>query len=489
MNSAAEQHKSIELIPGELERVTRIGPRLGENLETRMIKFLKKNADMFTWNPSNYKGINPEVIVHKLNIDPMARLVKQKKRSFELKEIESLRKSWCPGAQKADHLKNEYQWNRTRATSRATSIGGLIRSQHYYCQIKALTDSSLGGRPSSLRTPMEVYVDDMLVKSKTESDHLAHLEQAFKVMRAYGMKMNLAKCTFGVQRGRFLGYMVSERGIKSNLEKIEAIMQLKSPKTLKDVQKLTDKKFKWTEECEQALMGLKQYLTSPPLLTKLKSSEPLYWYLAVSEETMSSVLVREEGKTQSLVYYVSKVLQGVEKRYAQIEKLALALIVTARKLRSYFQSHKITVFTNHPLRHIIARPNASGRLIKWVVEIGEHDIEYQNRTTINAQILADFIAEFAYEQVLERQGSWLLHVDGSSNANNGGAGVLLQGPDGIELEVAARLSFATTNNKAEYEILVLGLEFAEQAGAKGLDVYIDSQLVAMQDEGSYETRE
>ncbi|KAL0309382.1 UNVERIFIED_CONTAM: hypothetical protein Sradi_5880500 [Sesamum radiatum] len=93
------------------------------------------------------------------------------------------------------------------------------------------------------------------------------------------------------------------------------------------------------------------------------------------------------------------------------------------------------------------------------------------------------------KDVQKLTGSWLLHVDGSSNANNGGAGVLIQGPDGIELEVAARLSFATTNNKAEYETLVLGLELAEQAGAKELNVYIDSQLVAMQIEGSYETRE
>ncbi|KAL0328148.1 UNVERIFIED_CONTAM: Retrovirus-related Pol polyprotein from transposon gypsy [Sesamum calycinum] len=90
-------------------------------------------------------------------------------------------------------------------------------------------------------TSMQVYADDMLVKSKKESDHLAHLKQAFEVMRAYGMKLNPTKCMLEVRGGRFLGYMVSERGIETNPKNIKVIMQLKSPRTRKDVQKLTGK--------------------------------------------------------------------------------------------------------------------------------------------------------------------------------------------------------------------------------------------------------
>ncbi|KAL0445859.1 UNVERIFIED_CONTAM: hypothetical protein Slati_1713800 [Sesamum latifolium] len=160
-------------------------------------------------------------------------------------------------------------------------------------------------------------------------------------------------------------------------------------------------------------------------------------------------------------------LQGAEKRYTQIEKLALALVVSARKLRPYFQSHKVIVLTNYPLRHVMTRPDASGRLVKGI-ELGEYDIEYQSRTTIKAQVLADFMVEFAGEQVQEEKGVWLLHVDGSSNANNGGVGILLQGPEGIEIEVAARLSFAATNNEAEYEALILGLQLALEAGGREL---------------------
>ncbi|KAL0455839.1 UNVERIFIED_CONTAM: hypothetical protein Slati_0923100 [Sesamum latifolium] len=136
----------------------------------------------------------------------------------------------------------------------------------------------------------------------------------------------------------------------------------------------------------------------------------------------------------------------------------------------------------------MTRPDASGRLVKWAVELGEYDVEYQSRTAIKAQVLADFVVEFAGEQVQEEKGGWLLHVDRSSNANNGGVDVLLQGPDGIEIEVAARLSFAATNNK-EYEALILGLQLALEAEARELNVCTDSQLVAMQVEGAYETRE
>ncbi|KAL2225468.1 UNVERIFIED_CONTAM: Ribonuclease HI [Sesamum indicum] len=84
---------------------------------------------------------------------------------------------------------------------------------------------------------------------------------------------------------------------------------------------------------------------------------------------------------------------------------------------------------------------------------------------------------------------WMLHVDGSSNANNGGADILTQGPKGVEIEVAARLSFPVTNNEAEYEALILGLELAHEVGARDLEVFTDSQLIALQIEGTYETRE
>ncbi|KAL2235091.1 UNVERIFIED_CONTAM: Ribonuclease HI [Sesamum indicum] len=216
--------------------------------------------------------------------------------------------------------------------------------------------------------------------------------------------------------------------------------------------------------------------------------ETLYVYLAVSDYAVSSVLVREEGGRQSPVYYVSKMLQGAEKKYIQIEKLALALVITARNLRPYFQSHPIVVLTNHPLKQVMAKPDTSGRMVKWAVELGEFDIEFQTRNAIKAQVFADFLVEFAGDQP-QKEERWLLHVDGSSTSKNGGAGIYLQGPAEVEIEIAVRLDFPATNNEAEYEALIQGLQTAIDGGIRQIDVYTDSQLVAMQVQGTYETRE
>ena len=136
-------------------------------------------------------------------------------------------------------------------------------------------------------------------------------------------------------------------------------------------------------------------MTRPPLLANPKEGEALFLYLAVSESVVSSVLVREEEGSQSFIYYVSKMLQGAKLRYSEMEKLALALVITARKLRPYFQSHKIVVLTNHPLKHVMSRPKASGRLIKRAVKLGQYDIEYQPRTVQKAHVLAYFVMDLS----------------------------------------------------------------------------------------------
>jgi hypothetical protein len=85
-----------------------------------------------------------------------------------------------------------------------------------------------------------------------------------------------------------------------------------------------NKAFEWNDECEKALQDLKEYLTSPPLLSKPKDNETLLIYLAVSSTAVSAVLVREENDRQHPVYYVSKALLDAETRYSRLEKLALA---------------------------------------------------------------------------------------------------------------------------------------------------------------------
>ncbi|KAK3002375.1 hypothetical protein RJ639_022536 [Escallonia herrerae] len=153
------------------------------------------------------------------------------------------------------------------------------------------------------------------------------------------------------------------------------------------------KDFEWTEECQKSFEELKRYLSSPPLLTKPITGEDLFIYLSISEVAVSTVLIREEEGKQRPVYYISKVLQDMETRYPRIDKLALALVTSARKLRPYFQSHTIVVLTDQPLGKVLQNPDVSGRLVNWSVELGEFDIKYQPRTAIKAQALSDFVVE------------------------------------------------------------------------------------------------
>ena len=90
-----------------------------------------------------------------------------------------------------------------------------------------------------IRTTMEVYIDDMLVKSTTAELHIAHLSEAFQILRNYNMKLNPDKCAFGVSVGKFLGFIVNHRGIKANPEKIKVVLDMPSPSSIKEVQRLT----------------------------------------------------------------------------------------------------------------------------------------------------------------------------------------------------------------------------------------------------------
>ena len=167
-------------------------------------------------------------------------------------------------------------------------------------------------------TTMEVYIDDMLVKSATVELHIAHLSEAFQILRNYNMKLNPAKCAFGVSAEKFLGFIVNHRGIEANPDKIKAVLDMPSSSGIKEVQHLIGriaalsrfvsrasdkcqpffqvlkKAFQWDAKCEEAFTALKTYLSSPPILVSPIEGELLTLYLAISDFSTSAVLVRDK---------------------------------------------------------------------------------------------------------------------------------------------------------------------------------------------------
>ena len=169
---------------------------------------------------------------------------------------------------------------------------------------------------------VQAYMDDMVVTLREKEQHVADLEELFTNIAKYGLKLNPEKCIFGVEAGKFLGFLLTERGIEANPEKCVAIMAMRSPASVKEVQQLIGRlaalsrfmsaggekghpyfqclkrnsRFVWTKECEEAFVKLKEYLASPPVLCKPQVGTPLRLYFAVTERAVSSVLVQEQGQ-------------------------------------------------------------------------------------------------------------------------------------------------------------------------------------------------
>ena len=177
---------------------------------------------------------------------------------------------------------------------------------------------------------MEVYIDDILVKSSTAELHKAHMSETFQIMREYNMKLNLAKCAFGVSARKFLGFIVNNRGIEANPDKIKVVLDMPSSSSIKKVQRLTGriaslsqfvsrasdkcqpffqvlkKPFQWDTKCEEAFSALKTYLSSPPpILVSPSEWELLTLYLAVSDFSTSAVLVRDNLSEYSIQFTIA----------------------------------------------------------------------------------------------------------------------------------------------------------------------------------------
>ncbi|GJS52426.1 reverse transcriptase domain-containing protein [Tanacetum coccineum] len=511
--------------------------------------------EVFAWEPSDMTGVPRKIIEHSLNVNPSLEPFCQKRRTFSTKENKEAVTNESPEWVRAGIVhpvkyptisltqypvlsrKCDGSWRLWQEKMGNTTF---YTEQGTYCYMKMpfglknagatyqrLVDSTF---QSQIGRNLEAYVDDMVIKSKDEKDLLADIAETFENLKAINMKLNPKKCSFGVEEGKFLGYMVTSEGIRANPKKTKAISDLTSPKTLKEMQSLSGKlaslnrflaksaeralpffntlknitkenkhEYRWTSEAEEAFQQMKRLIISLPSLTPPLPKETLYAYLAVAKEAVSAVLMTDRNGRQCPVQYVSRTLNEAEKNYSPLEKLALSLVNMTRRLRRYFEAHPVKVITDQPIKNILSRAETSGKLAKYAVEIGTYKISFIPRNAIKGQIMADFLSDapdgeaeeeyFRMPEVppeIDDTEVWTLFTDGAASLKGSGAGLVLIGPSGLEYTYALRLTFVSTNNEAEYEALLAGLRIARKMKVSGIEVKVDSKLVANQINGAYE---
>jgi hypothetical protein len=356
------------------------------------------------------------------------------------------------------------------------------------------------------------YIDDIIVKSTKQENHIADLQETFANFRQAGLKLNPEKCVFGVKKGKFLGCLVSTKGIEANPNKIEAILRMEPPNSKKGAQRLAGRLaslnifisrsaernlpffeilklaevFQWGPAQQKAFEELKQYLIDLTTLTPPSPGAPLLLYVAASHSAVSAALVHEKQdgqvKRQAPVYFVSEVLSLSKKNYTELEKVLYVVLMASRKLRHYFQAYHIIVPSSQPLKDIMRNREATGRIVKWATELNEFTIDYVHRSSIQSQALADFIADWTPgaqgEEITKDAEAWTVFCDGSRGTFGAGAAAVLVASSKVRTCYAARLDFSCTNNIVEYKALLLGLRNLKAMGIRRVILKTNSQVIS-----------
>ncbi|KAM0908399.1 hypothetical protein ACQ4PT_015494 [Festuca glaucescens] len=365
-------------------------------------------------------GVPRELAEHHLHVRPEAKTVKQPLRRF--------------------------------AEDRRKAIGATYQR----CMQKCLQEQ--------IGRNVHAYVDDVVVKTKEKRTLLDDPRETFTNLRRFRMKLNLAKCTFGVPAGQMLGYLVSQRGIEANPKKISALERMELPQCLKDVQKFTGCLASLSRFADAAFRDLKHMLSTAPILASPASKEPM----------------------------LIEVLSQSKQNYPHYQKLTYGVYMPARKLKHYFQEHPIKVVCTAPLAKIIGSKDANGRVAKWALELAAHSILYEPRTAIKSQALVDFFVDWAEVQYLlpvPDSSHWKMHFDGSKMRGGLGAGIVLTSPKGDRLDYVLQIHFAASNNVAEYEALIHGLKLAKEIGVRRILCFGDFDLVVQQASGEWDAKD
>ncbi|XP_058189200.1 uncharacterized protein LOC131306789 [Rhododendron vialii] len=306
-----------------------------------------------------------------------------------------------------------------------------------------------------------------------------------------------------------LGFLITQKGIEVDPPKIQAIMEIPPPKTKKEVRSFLGKvqfinrfisrltatceplykllkkdiDVEWNQDYQRAFEAVKEYLQNPPVLSPPISGKPLILYLSVTETSMGCMLAQEnDAKVECAIYYLIKKMMDYETRYTPLEKTFL-------------------VSRLDPIKYLFEKPALIGKLARRLLLLAKFDLKYMTRKSVKGRVVAEFLADhpiteakvedfkFTHEDILFLlDDTWQLYFDGASNQFGYGIGVLLVSPNDSHISLSYKLRFEVTNNQAEYEACIAGMEVALELGARRIEVIRDSNLVVSQARGDWKVK-
>ncbi|KAL1349357.1 hypothetical protein AAHE18_07G151100 [Arachis hypogaea] len=473
-------------------RITYVCKNLVDPFRTELFDLLHEFKDCFTWDYHEMPGLDHSLVEHRLALKPNARHVKQTPRRFA-PEINVKIKEEMERLIKAKFIRTDryVEW-----------VSNIVPVMKKNGKLRVCIDF----RDLNNATSKDEYfmtIADMLIDSAAENEILSFMDGYFRYNQIFIAEYDVAKTAF--RSPGALGFVVHKKGIAIDKNKVDAILSLSAPKSKKEVQSFLGKinylrrfisnlsdrtrvfapliklkngsKFEWTIEHQLAFDSIKTYLSKVPIMVNVRLFEPLKLYIAASEDTIWCMLAQDsENGYERAVYYLSRVLTDIKMRYFLIEKLCLSLYHACMKLKCYMVAKSVKVIAQTDvIKYILSFPMLRGRLGKWMLALTEFDLQYVPVKTVKGQVIANFLVDNSKD--LNDQGANIVDVEHKDGA---GVGILIISPEGIPSEFLFELKYPFSNNVAEYEALILGLEILIDKGALEVQILGDSQLVLKQ---------
>jgi hypothetical protein len=245
---------------------------------------------------------------------------------------------------------------------------------------------------------------------------------------------------------------------------------------------------------QEAFEKIKEHLSTPLVLHAPRRGVPFKLYITAEEKAIGAVLIQEGDGKEYVIAYIGRCLFDPETRYAHIKKLCLSLYFACAKMRHYLLSSTCVVACQvDVVKHMLYRPILSGRIVKWAYALIEHDLTFEPLKTLKGQIHTDFIVELGIDLGDEinylTSTPWKLYFNGSACKQGQGVGIVIISPNGTEFETSSWLNYYCTNNQAEYEALLFGLEILHSMEVKHVEAFGDSLLVVQQVYGVFQCLE